>query len=243
MASSQHIDFLLNEWPFDSDGPAVRLIKGADGRDLIQVRLDLGILQMEVNGRPDGEKPGGTPTLLDFLVQQEIKEPSFELNDEISDEIDREFVQYYHRRIAWLRLQRFDMAVRDANHTLALMDFCKEHSQDEEWTEQHEQHRAFVLFHRTQAAAMAAIGQQKMEDAIQLIDQGLEEIESTFQELGWEEFFESDELVERLREFKQSLCEDFSIPKPLEQQLNEAVAAEQYELAALLRDKLARKQS
>ena len=243
MASSQHIDFLLNEWPYDPDGPAVRLVKGADGRDLIQVRLDLGILQMEVSGRPDGEKPGGASTLLDYLSRQELDEPEFELTEDVSDEVDREFVQFYHRRIAWLRLQKFDLAVRDANHTLALMDFCKAHSQDEDWTEQHEQHRAFVLFHRTQAAAMAAIGQQNVELAVDLIDQGLDEIRDTFDEMGWEDFFEEDELVERLREFKHSLCEDFSIPKTLEQQLNDAVAAEQYELAALLRDKLARKNS
>jgi hypothetical protein len=243
MSSNQHIDFLLNDWPFEPDGPAVRLVKGGDGRDLIQVRLDLGILQMEVIGRPDGEKPGGAATLLDYLSQREMTDPDFELSDELCNEIDREFVQFYHRRIAWLRLQKFDLAVRDANHTLSLMDFCKEHSGDEEWNEQHEQHRAFVLFHRTQAAAMAAIGEQEAEEAIDLIDMGLEEIRETFDELGWEEFYDSDELVERLREFRQSLCEDFSIPKTLEQQLNEAVAAEQYELAALLRDKLARKQT
>lgn len=243
MSSNQHIDFLLNDWPFEPDGPAVRLVKGGDGRDLIQVRLDLGILQMEVIGRPDGEKPGGSATLLDYLSQREMTDPDFELSDELCNEIDREFVQFYHRRIAWLRLQKFDLAVRDANHTLGLMDFCKEHSGDEEWNEQHEQHRAFVLFHRTQAAAMAAIGEQEAEEAIDLIDMGLEEIRETFDELGWEEFYDSDELVERLREFRQSLCEDFSIPKTLEQQLNEAVAAEQYELAALLRDKLARKQT
>lgn len=241
MPSGQHIDFLLNEWPYDPDGPAVRLVKGADGRDLIQVRLDLGILQMEVSGRPDGEKPGGAATLLDDLSRRELSEADFELTDDVSDEIDREFVQFYHRRIAWLRLQKFDLAVRDANHTLALMDFCKAHSQDEDWTEQHEQHRAFVLFHRTQAAAMEAIGQQKVEQAVEFIEQGLDEIRNTFEEMGWEDFFEEDELVERLREFKHSLCEDFSIPKTLEQQLSDAVASEQYELAALLRDKLARK--
>jgi hypothetical protein len=240
MRSNQHIDHLLNEWPFDPEGMAVRLVKGSDGRDLIQVRLDLGVLQMEVDGRPDGLRPEGAETILHMLNSLEMNDPDFELDDDMCDEIDREFVQFYHRRVAWLKLQRFDLAVRDADHTLALMDFCKEHSPDEDWTLQHEQHRAFVIFHRTQAAAMAAISGQQVEGAIELIEIGLEEIRCSFEDLGWEDFYDSDELVERLKEFRESLMEDFPTQKTLEQQLNEAVEAEQYELAALIRDKLAR---
>lgn len=243
MSSNQHLDYLLSQWPYDLDGPAVRMVKGHDGRDLIQVRLDLGLLQMEVTGRPDGARPGGMETILHWLNKRELTEPDFELDEETCDEIDREFVQYYHRRIAWLRLQKFDAAVRDAEHTLALMDFCHEHSPDEEWTEQHEQHRSFVTFHRTQAAAMSAVSRQQVADAVEVIDFGLQEIRDSFEKMGWEDFYEEDEMVERLRELRESLCNNFSIPKSLEQQLNEAVAAEQYELAAILRDKLASKQA
>ena len=120
------------------------------------------------------------------------------------------------------------------------MDFCREHSPDEEWTLQHEQHRCIVLFHRTQAAAMSAVENGQTEGALELVDLGLEEIRTSFEELGWEEFYESDELVERLQELRDSLCRDFSIPKSLREQLHEAVEAEQYELAAMLRDQLAR---
>ena len=31
-------------------------------------------------------------------------------------------MQYYHRRICWLRLQYYQRAVMDADHTLRLMD-------------------------------------------------------------------------------------------------------------------------
>ena len=67
-------------------------------------------------------------------------------------EADREFVQYYHRRLCWLAMREFSKAMHDADHTLLLMDFCRDHSPDEEWTMSHEQYRPFVLFHRTQAA-------------------------------------------------------------------------------------------
>lgn len=238
---SNNLDHLLQDWPFDSDG-AVRLIKGSDGRDLIQVRVDLGILQLEVSGRPDGLKPDGHPTILDWLIHKEMETPEFELDDDLCDEIDREFVQFYHRRMAWLRLQKFEYAVRDANHTLALMDFCREHSHDEEWNFHHEQHRAFVLFHRIQAAALIAIENQEVEQAVELIDDGLLEIRESFEDLGWEEYYESDELVLRLNELRESMMQDQVVPKSLQEQLEEAVKAEQYELAAIIRDQLSRRE-
>ncbi len=236
--SSDHLDDLLAQWPYEPDSLCVRLLKGADGRDLIQLRIDLGVLQLETSGRPDGLHPEGHDTLLDYLSKQETDEPDFELDDEACLEIDREFVQFYHRRVAWLRLQRFELAIRDADHTLALMDFCREHSSCEDWTLQHEQHRAFVLFHRTQAAALLAIEEQAPEDAIEAINDGLEAIEENFVEMGWEEYFEADELVERLMELRESLRNDFSIEKTLHEQLADAVASEQYELAARLRDQM-----
>ncbi len=241
--NDEHLDHQLKRWKFDPESNCVRLLKGADGRDVIQMRVDLGILQLETTGRPDGARPEGFPTLLDSLLHAETESPDFELDEETCMEIDREFVQFYHRRVAWLRLQRFDKAVRDANHTLALMDFCQEHSPCEEWTLQHEQHRAFVIFHKTQAAALGAIEEQSPQGALQAIDEGLERIEENFEDLGWEDDFESDELVQRLMHLRTSLQSEFSIEKSLHEQLAEAVELEQYELAARLRDQLSRETS
>ncbi len=239
MNSGKNLDFILKNWSYDADNICVRLVKGCDGRDLIQVRVDLGILQLETTGRPDGLKPEGFDTLLECLCHDELEDPDFELDDDTCMEIDREFVQYYHRRIAWLRLQYFDRAIQDADHTLALMDFCREHSPDEDWTLRHEQHRAFVIFHRTQAAALGAMEDQNAERAVDEIAAGLDQIRENFSEMGWDEHFESDELVQRLVQFRDSLRDDYSIS--LREQLDEAVAAEQYELAARLRDEITRR--
>jgi hypothetical protein len=241
MSSDQYLDELLQQWPFEPEALCVRLLKGADGRDIIQLRVDLGILQLETTGRPDGHRPEGFSTLLEMLCRQEVEDPDFELNEATCIEIDREFVQFYHRRVAWLRLQRFEKAVQDADHTLALMDFCRDHSPCEEWTFQHEQHRAFVIFHRSQAAALQAIEEQSPENAIAAINDGLDMIEENFIDMGWEDQFDSDELVERLTQLRESLRSDFSIERPLQERLAEAVESEQYELAAQLRDEMARR--
>lgn len=241
MNPGKHLDYLLQQWPFDPECVCVRLVKGCDGRDVIQLRLDLGILQMETSGRPDGTTPKGFNSLLHQLLDAEQQDPDFELDEETCIEIDREFVQFYQRRVAWLRLQYFDRAVEDAEHTLALMDFCRDHSPDEQWTLRHEQHRAFVLFHKTQAAALAAIEQEAATEAIQYVDEGLELIRESFVDMGWDDQFESDELVQRLLQLKESLSDEYSVGKTLRERLAEAVATEQYELAARLRDELTKR--
>src|SRR5207248_1113029 len=122
---------------------------------------DLGILQLETAGRPDGIRPHGCTTYFDHLRRQaQVTTKSgqtFTLNEEQCQEADREFVQYYHRRLCWLALRNYARAVADADHTLAFMDFVRDHSPSEEYTQAHEQYRGFVLFQRTQAAAALAI--------------------------------------------------------------------------------------
>eukprot|EP00913_Durusdinium_trenchii_P006386 g5998.t1 len=57
---------LLDEWPYEPGKINVRLIRGTDGESLIQVRLDLGFLQMRSEGRPDGATPHGFGSLLEY---------------------------------------------------------------------------------------------------------------------------------------------------------------------------------
>jgi hypothetical protein len=119
------------------------------------------------------------------------------------------------------------------------MDFCLRHSADEQWIASHEQYRPFVLFHRIQAAALAELDGQEPERAIQEINGGLRHLEQTLLQLEWEGEFEDDELVQRLTELRETLREEYGIGRTLHERLADAVAAEQYELAARLRDELA----
>jgi len=57
---------ILKEWPYEPGELHVRLIEGTDGEPKLQVRLDLGILQMNAEGRPDGEQPFGYDSLLEY---------------------------------------------------------------------------------------------------------------------------------------------------------------------------------
>ncbi len=237
--NKQHIDSILTKWPYDPDAVSVRMVEGNDGRELIQMRIEMGLLQLETTGRPDGASPEGAATYYEFLRGKSHQQGADYLfsADECA-EIDREFVQYYHRRICWLAMREFSKAVRDADHTLGLMDLCRSHSPDEEWTVSHEQYRPFVLFHRTQANALSELDADGPEAAVQAVNRGLDRLKRIFDEHGLESDFDEHELVERLAEFRDTLREKFAVGKTLSEQLKDAIAAEEYEKAAKIRDAL-----
>jgi len=242
MSERHDIDFIFREWPYQPGVISARLVRAADGRQVLQMRIEMGVLQMELSGRPDGQKPHDAPTYLDWLRQQAAaKGAQFVLSEEECFEIDREFLQYYHRRICCLALREFRPAIADADHTLALMEFVAAHSPDQEWSFSHEQYRPFVLFHRIQAATMVQLEDSGAEAAIEEVSRGLEQMRQAFVALQAEEHFDQDELVSQLMELKESLRAEYHVGKTLAEQLADAVAAEEYERAARLRDEIERR--
>jgi hypothetical protein len=236
------IDDVLRQWPFKPGIIAARLILAGDGREVLQMRIEMGLLQMEVTGRPDGEHPGGADTCLDWLGElARIDGDNFVMNEEQCMEVDREFLQFYHRRICCLALRQFVWAIADADYTLRLMDFVAAHSPNQQWTLSHEQYRPFVLFHKIQAEAMLTLQEAGAETAIESINQGLDEMRRVFLKYGAEEQFDQDELVGQLNAMKESLRQEYQVGKTLAEQLADAVAAEEYERAARLRDQIAKR--
>jgi hypothetical protein len=243
MSHNESLDSILAAWTYDPQTVNVRLVTGSDDRDVLQMRVDMGVLQLEVDGRPDGTRPFGFQTYYDYLLGEALHDKHFEMGEEQCAEVDREFVQFYHRRICWLTLREFERAVEDADHTLGLMDFCAAHSPSDEWTVGHEQYRPFVLFHRTQAAALAELEGDSPETAVHQINVGLDRLQRLFAQHDSEELFEDDELVVRLTELRESLRDHYQVGRTLYEQLRDAVDAEQYELAARIRDELQRRET
>ena len=241
MSDRSDIDEILKQWPFDPFSVNVRQLDLPE-RNVLQMRVDMGLLQLEIEGRPDGKRPHGAKTYYDYLVKKSNQdEEIFLLNEDHCIEIDREFVQFYHRRVCWLQLREFDRAVSDADHTLQLMDFCKQHSEDEQWTISHEQYRPFVIYHRTQAAALGAVEadeEKGAEKAIEKVNLGLEQMRYLFVEYEAKEQFETDELVQRLMEFRENLRERYEVGDTLAEQLAKAIELEDYESAARVRDQM-----
>jgi len=249
---NQDIDAALQGWEFKPGVVQARLVQARNGRQVIQMRVDLGVLQIETTGRPDGQRPHGCPSYFDYLQQQARVAAragqQFALTEEQCQEADREFVQFYHRRICWLALRNYARAVADADHTVAFMDFVRDHSPSDDYRDAHERYRGFVYFHRTQAAAALAAEENDPERAIDQIRDGIKALRDFFSayvedtdEEKFDEKFEEDGMVQQLRKMEESLRKLHNIDATLREQLEEAVANEQYERAAKLRDKLNRK--
>jgi UvrB/uvrC motif len=245
------IDDALHDWPYKPEPGEViaREVRAREGRMVLQIRVELGILQLEVEGRPDGSRPHQFNTYLDYLryraasrgLAPEGKSPPWKMSSEQCEEADREFVQFYHRRVAWLALQRYEKAVLDADHTLALMDFVCRHGITPEYTASHEKYRGLVLFHRTQAAAALELERRRAEDAIDVVRDGIEKLQAHQQ--AWDAEHDQEEspnasLIEQLRLLEGEIRKNFAVEKTLREQFDEAVATEDYELAARLRDEI-----
>jgi hypothetical protein len=247
----RELDDALQGWPYDPEPGEViaREVRARDGRTVLQVRVELGVLQMEVGGRPDGTRPHGFASYLDYLRYRAAgrgqepggKAPAWKMGREQCAAADREFVQYYHRRVAWLAMQRYDKALLDADHTLALMDFVQRHGPDDDYIASHERFRGLVLFHRTQAAAAMALERRKPEEAIDVVREGAERIGSHHEQWAADND-DSDtpnaSLIEQLRVLENEIRKNFAVAKTLREQLDEAVAEEDYEKAARLRDQI-----
>jgi hypothetical protein len=243
------LDDVIQGWPYDPEPGEVlaREVRARDGRMVLQVRIELGVLQLEVAGRPDGVRPHGFTTYLDYLrycaasrgQTPGSKSPSWMMAPHHCAEADREFIQFYHRRVAWLSLRRYDKAMQDADHTLALMEFVRQHGIDEEYVASHEQYRGLVLFHRTQALAAMALERRRPEEAIDALREGVERL-TIHQRTWWDEHDPTDSpnpaLTEQLQMLEQEIRKNFAVEKTLREQLDEAVAREDYEQAARLRD-------
>jgi hypothetical protein len=245
------LDDAIQGWPYDPEPGEViaREVRARDGRTVLQVRVELGILQMEVGGRPDGTRPHGFASYLDYLRyraagrgQAPAGKPSpWTMSSEHRAAADREFVQYYHRRVAWLALQRYDRALLDSDHTLALMDFVRRHGSGEDYIASHERLRGLVLFHRTQAAAALALERRRPDEAIDVVHEGVERIGAHHEEwLAGDDPGETPNLslIDQLRVLEEEIRKNFAVDKTLREQLDEAVALEDYERAARLRDQI-----
>lgn len=236
---TQHLDNYFGDWPFVPGQVLVREVKGSDGRLVLQMRVDMGIVQMEESGRPDGFKPEGFETYYDYLLSLSFAEgPAFQLDGQRCGEIDREFYQYYHRRVCWLTLNRYAEAIADADHTLSLMDFSAAYAPDAQWAMMHEQYRPFVMFHRIQALALVELEKSNPRGAVEAVEAGLTSLRKLFESQEALEQYEEDAFVEKLREMRGSIAKHYEIGPTLAEQLAQAIAAEHYELAAKLRDRM-----
>ena len=247
---SMDIGRILEGWPYNSGQISARRVVGDDGRDKIQLRLDLGLLQMEADGRPDGQRPNGHESLLAYYEQQlqgyQLEhggsDDGFQLDEQACEWLRNEGTMYYHRYMALLVLEDFEGVERDTLRNLRLFDFCAAYAKEETDKYILEQYRPYVIMMCTRARAEIALRDSRPKLALAVVKRGLASIREFYRRLGQEKAAAASSEVAILKALAKEI--EGRIPvdpvQQLKKQLARAVAAEKYEVAASIRDKLAR---
>lgn len=239
---------ILVGWDHEPNQITIRKVAGDDGTVKIQMRLDLGVLQMEMTGRPDGKRPRGFESLLAYHehclkrhIEKNGTELGFELPPEDCAALRDEGVQYYHRYLAEFVLEEFDAVERDTARNLRVLDLCRNHAREEVDRLVLEQHRPYLIMMNTRAKAHLALRRGAFKTALARVNAGLRMIHEIMVEVDQEEGFEQLTEVSILRslgrEVAARLPEDPM--QKIEARLQQAVEEERYEDAAALRDQLA----
>lgn len=244
---SSDLSKILEQWPYEQGKINVRMIEGEDGEPRIQLRLDLGILQMRISGRPDGLRPEGYESLLEYhearLDEHMASNGSgagFVLSEEECRELREEAVQYYHRYVCLMVLEDFDGVVRDTTRNLRVLDLCAKFAETEADRTVLEQFRAYITMMRARALASQALKDNEPKAAIHAIDQGLDALKSYFSEMDQPDLFDQSNEVQVLKGMREALTPKLPVSQTAElrARLQKAIASENYELAAILRDEL-----
>lgn len=239
---SLDLNTLLQDWPHETGSIKVRKILGLDGREKLQLRIDLGMLQMELHGRPDGHRPHNCESLLVYHQRRAAKAASrgdsYELSADQCSELQQEGIQYYHRYLSLFQINDFAGVIRDTDRNLELFAFVAEHTDREEMAWSFQQFRPYVLMMNTRAKASILLGDGKFGEAMREIEAGRDAIAEFFSQSHAPELAaKSSELA-----FLEEWLEEVSSKRPLskleimQREMELAISTESYERAAELRD-------
>jgi len=245
MNDSADLRRFLKAWPYDPEHDA-RIVRGEDGRELLQVRTPLGIEQYEMTGRPDGLRPHGMESALEYhlnrLNQAKLagRETDFDLSPDQCGELFQEGTLYYFRYVRLFQLKDWARTIRDTTRNLGAFDLLHRHARREEDQQYLEKWRPYVLRVRASAAAMLEVDKGAYDEASKVIREAIRNVES-LEDLDDETFtFERDRSVTALRELEAQIQKNrpLSELQKLEHQLRRAIDTQEFERAARLRDRI-----
>lgn len=244
---SKDIGPILKGWDYESGTINVRKITGSDGRPKLQMRLDLGLLQMEMSGRPDGNTPHGCESLLEFYEVQldehrrvNGSDLGFHLTADQCQSLREEAVMYYHRYLSLFVLEDYSGVVRDTARNLRVLDLCSQFAEDEHDRLILEQYRPYLVMMNVRAKASIAFKNKQYKQALDEVQAGLTDIREFFRRFGQENVYSRSNEVRVLRRFAREIKRKLPVDPlaRLQSRLDRAVKDERYEEAARIRDEM-----
>jgi hypothetical protein len=243
MSESADIRRLLAAWPYNPDDDA-RIVLGDDERQILQVRTPLGIEQYEMDGRPDGTRPHGAESHLEFhaarLNEAKAESRGFSLSAAECAELFNEGTLYYFRYVRLFQLRDWKRTLRDTSRNLRAFDLLRKYAEREDDQMFLEKWRPYVLRVNATAAAMLSMDSKAHDQALRVVQQAINAIEM-LDDLDDDTFkFERERSLMALRELAAKVKRDRPLTQieKLEKQLRRAIERQEFEKAAELRDKI-----
>jgi len=243
----QDIRQILDRWPYKPGEINVRRVIGNDNKVKIQMRLNLGLLQMEPTGRPDGQRPFGKESLLDYYegklndyVLRHDTDKGFTVGAQGCAELSEEGLQYYRRYLGNFFLKEYAAVIRDTERNIRLLDFMRKYARHEADRDALEGYRPYTLMMNVQAKAHLALEEGDLDQALAEVNAGLQKVRSFFTDQGQHELLRKSTEVQTLTDLRDQLLSQKprSRLEVLRERMHHAVEAEQYERAARLRDQI-----
>lgn len=233
---------ITDGWPSEPGQMAARRITGDDGRQFLQLRLDLGVLQMELTGRPDGARPHGADSLLRHCQRLERSGALARrrLTRSECEGLEKEAVQYYHRQLAYAAIDDIEGVLRDTGHILEAIRLIARRAPEESavWPFVHIFPYVRLVHAHALAQRLAAAG--RLEETDSVFHAAMNEITEFLEAhdgAGAPAPEHSLRLIEQMRQ-------DIRKQRPadprqnMEAELRRAIEEEDYERAAELRDRI-----
>ena len=247
---SEDIGHILKNWNYNPDEDiTVRLVDGDDGTKKIQMRIDMGLIQMEIDGHPAGENIEGYESWLDYYEDSRKQyekgkiDDYFSLNSEDCRKLRHEGVQYYYRYLSLMKLQDFERVLRDTERNLRLFAFVKKYAASEMDRWALDQFRPYVIMMFTRAKTSIILKNNPgsgIEKALEDCNKGIKQIINFYQEYSITSEMDNSIELTILNALKSEFLKN--IPETLDDKLQRAIKEERFEDAAKIRDKIKSKE-
>jgi len=244
---SKDLTEILEGWEYKPDEIRVRRIMGTDGKPKIQMRVDMGLIQMELTGRPDGKRPYGKESFLEHYLSliREHKakygtDEEFRLDAEDCTKLQSEAIQYYHRYLSCFSMEEYDAVARDTARNLRVLDLVKRYAADEQYKQVFEQYRPYVIMMNTRAKGLLSLRRKDYREGLLRIEAGIRAIKRFFEEYDRRDLIEESNEIRFLKDWAEEIERNRprSPVERLQEALQTAIEREEYERAMALRDRI-----
>lgn len=251
---SLDLDALINDWDCPPGENAARIIADDRGHELLQMRVDLGVLQMHLDGRPDGNRYQGLLNTLDY-IQHELRVGRDAIETEHWQALEREISQRNYRRIgltavAEEALSRQDEEVARTQLSRVLRDIEFERAaidlllRERGTAGSHTPLLPSLTFNQGRLTCQMRLLDGDYDAAIESALNGADQLQELLDEL-----MDIDEEVDRpteqenvgvayLHELARQLRSQYGVALTLREKLEAAIDGEDYELAAKLHEQV-----